>query len=205
MIGKLSGLLDETGDDWAMIDCGGVGYVATCSARTLRRLPGRGEAVALVVETQMREDSIRLFGFLDKAERDWFRILQTVQGVGAKVALAILDTLSPAEITRAVTLGDKAALGRASGVGPKLALRLVTELKDKTPAGDGGGFIAVAAAAPGATKMAAGPLAEAVSALVNLGYKPVEASVAVTAALSKLGPEPEVAALIRGGLKELAR
>jgi Holliday junction DNA helicase RuvA len=205
MIGKLSGLLDETGDDWAMIDCGGVGYVATCSARTLRRLPGRGEAVALVVETQMREDSIRLFGFLDKAERDWFRILQTVQGVGAKVALAILDTLSPAEITRAVTLGDKAALGRASGVGPKLALRLVTELKDKTPAGDGGGFIAVAAAVPGAPKAAAGPLAEAVSALVNLGYKPVEASVAITAALSKLGPEPEVAALIRGGLKELAR
>lgn len=204
MIGKLSGLLDETGEDWAMIDCGGVGYVATCSARTLRRLPAKGEAVSLVVETQMREDSIRLFGFLDKAERDWFRILQTVQGVGAKVALAILDTLAPAEITRAVTLGDKAALGRASGVGPKLALRLVTELKDKAPAGDGGGFIAVAATAPAAPK-AAGPMAEAVSALVNLGYKPVEASVAVTAALSKLGPEAETAALIRGGLKELAR
>ncbi len=204
MIGKLSGLLDEIGEDWAMIDCGGVGYVATCSARTLRRLPAKGEAVSLVVETQMREDSIRLFGFLDKAERDWFRILQTVQGVGAKVALAILDTLAPAEITRAVTLADKAALGRASGVGPKLALRLVTELKDKAPMGDGSGFIAAAAVAPAAPK-AASPMAEAVSALVNLGYKPVEASVAVTAALSKLGAEAETAALIRGGLKELAR
>lgn len=207
MIGKLSGLLDETGEDWAMIDCGGVGYVATCSARTLRRLPGKGEAVALVVETQMREDSIRLFGFLDKAERDWFRVLQTVQGVGAKVALAILDTLSPADLTRAVTLGDKAALGRASGVGPKLALRLATELKDRVPTGDGSGFIAAPAAVveASAPRGAAGPVAEAVSALVNLGYKPVEASVAVTAALSKLGPDPDLSALIRGGLKELAR
>ncbi|PWR20737.1 Holliday junction branch migration protein RuvA [Zavarzinia compransoris] len=206
MIGKLSGRLDETGEDWAMVDCGGVGYVATCSARTLRRLPAPGEAVALVVETVMREDSIRLFGFLDKAERDWFRVLQTVQGVGAKVALAILDTLAPDELTRAVTLGDKAALGRASGVGPKLALRLVTELKDRVPAGAGTGFVA-AGPAPSDAKPAGGtgPVAEAVSALVNLGYKPVEASVAVTAALSKLGPAPELGALIRGGLKELAK
>lgn len=207
MIGKLSGRLDETGEDWAMVDCGGVGYVATCSARTLRRLPAPGEAVALVVETVMREDSIRLFGFLDKAERDWFRVLQTVQGVGAKVALAILDTLAPDELTRAVTLGDKAALGRASGVGPKLALRLVTELKDRVPTGSGAGFVAAgpAAVAPPPAGKAAGPVPEAISALVNLGYKPVEASVAVTAALSKLGPDPEIGALIRGGLKELAK
>lgn len=208
MIGKLSGRLDETGEDWAMVDCGGVGYVATCSARTLRRLPAPGEAVALVIETVMREDSIRLFGFLDKAERDWFRVLQTVQGVGAKVALAILDTLAPDELTRAVTLGDKTALGRASGVGPKLALRLVTELKDRVPSGSGAGFVAAGPAvtnAPAVPAKAAGPVPEAISALVNLGYKPVEASVAVTAALSKLGPDPEIGALIRGGLKELAK
>ncbi|MCF4166786.1 Holliday junction branch migration protein RuvA [Zavarzinia compransoris] len=206
MIGKLSGRLDETGEDWAMIDCNGVGYVATCSARTLRRLPGPGEAAMLVVETVMREDSIRLFGFIDRAERDWFRVLQTVQGVGAKVALAILDTLSPDELTRAVTLGDKAAVGRANGVGPKLALRLVNELKDKVPTA-GGVFVAAGpvpapAAAPTAV---AGHNAEAISALVNLGYKPIEASAAVGAALEKLGPEAELAALIRGGLKELAR
>lgn len=206
MIGKLSGRLDETGEDWAMVDCGGVGYVATCSARTLRRLPGPGEAVALVVETVMREDSIRLFGFLDKAERDWFRVLQTVQGVGSKVALAILDTLSPDELTRAVTLGDKTAMGRASGVGPKLATRLITELKDKIPTGTAA-FIKTgpAPAAPAAAPAGTGASAEAISALVNLGYKPVEASSAIGAALEKLGPEADVSALIRGGLKELAR
>lgn len=203
MIGKLSGRLDETGEDWAMVDCGGVGYVASCSARTLRRLPAPGEAVSLVVETVMREDSIRLFGFLDKAERDWFRILQTVQGVGAKVALAILDALAPDEISRAVMAGDKAALGRASGVGPKLALRLITELKDRVPA-VGGSFL------PGAEPAAAVPaggsaMAETASALVNLGYKPAEASVAVAAAVSKLGKDAEVGALIRQSLKELAR
>lgn len=203
MIGKLSGRLDETGEDWAMVDCGGVGYVASCSARTLRRLPPAGEAVSLVVETVMREDSIRLFGFLDKAERDWFRILQTVQGVGAKVALAILDALAPDEISRAVMAGDKAALGRASGVGPKLALRLITELKDRVPA-IGGSFlpdpVPVAPLAGAASAMA-----ETASALVNLGYKPAEASVAVAAAVSKLGKDAEVGALIRQSLKELAR
>ncbi|MFZ2870469.1 Holliday junction branch migration protein RuvA [Zavarzinia sp.] len=203
MIGKLSGRLDETGEDWAMVDCGGVGYVASCSARTLRRLPAPGEAVSLVVETVMREDSIRLFGFLDKAERDWFRILQTVQGVGAKVALAILDALAPDEISRAVMAGDKAALGRASGVGPKLALRLITELKDRVPA-IGGAFL------PGPETAAAVPaggsaMAETASALINLGYKPAEASVAVAAAVSKLGKDAEVGALIRQSLKELAR
>ncbi len=205
MIGKLAGRLDETGEDWAMVDCGGVGYVATCSARTLRRLPAIGEAVALVIETQMREDSLRLFGFLDKAERDWFRLLQTVQGVGAKVALALLDALSPEELSRAVTLGDKAVLGKASGVGPKLALRLVNELKDKVGALAGGAFVpavALPAAAAPAVKSAA---AEAVSALVNLGYKPIEASSAVSAAAAKLGEGAELSALIRGGLKELAR
>ncbi|MFA5121141.1 Holliday junction branch migration protein RuvA [Zavarzinia sp.] len=205
MIGKLAGRLDETGEDWAMVDCGGVGYVATCSARTLRRLPAIGEAVALVIETQMREDSLRLFGFLDKAERDWFRLLQTVQGVGAKVALALLDALSPEELSRAVTLGDKAVLGKASGVGPKLALRLVNELKDKVGSIAGGAFVpaaAIPAAAVPAVKSAA---AEAVSALINLGYKPIEASSAVSAAAAKLGEDAELSALIRGGLKELAR
>lgn len=205
MIGKLSGRLDETGEDWAMIDCNGVGYVATCSSRTLRRLPGTGEAAVLVVETVMREDSIRLFGFIDRAERDWFRVLQTVQGVGAKVALAILDTLSPDELTRAVTLGDKAAVGRANGVGPKLALRLVNELKDKVPAAGGAFIVTGPAPTPAKPIAAAGPGAEAVSALVNLGYKPIEASSAIGAALEKLGPDVELSALIRGGLKELAR
>ncbi|PWR18111.1 Holliday junction branch migration protein RuvA [Zavarzinia aquatilis] len=204
MIGKLSGRLDETGEDWAMVDCGGVGYVASCSARTLRRLPAPGEAVCLVVETVMREDSIRLFGFLDKAERDWFRVLQTVQGVGAKVALAILDALAPDEISRAVMAGDKAALGRASGVGPKLALRLITELKDRVPAVGGGAFVPGPAPA-GAPPAGGSAMAETASALVNLGYKPAEASVAVAAAVSKLGKDAEVGALIRQSLKELAR
>lgn len=204
MIGKLSGRLDEIGEDWAMVDCGGVGYVASCSARTLRRLPGAGEAVSLVVETVMREDSIRLFGFLDKAERDWFRVLQTVQGVGAKVALALLDALAPDELARAVSAGDKAALGRASGVGPKLALRLITELKDRVPASVGGAFMPAAEMV--ATPAGGGnAVAEAASALANLGYKPAEASVAVAAAVSKLGKGAEVGALIRQSLKELAR
>lgn len=205
MIGKLSGRLDEIGEDWAMVDCGGVGYVASCSARTLRRLPGAGEAVSLVVETVMREDSIRLFGFLDKAERDWFRVLQTVQGVGAKVALALLDALAPDELARAVSAGDKAALGRASGVGPKLALRLITELKDRVPASVGGAFVPAAEMVATPAGGGGNAVAEAASALVNLGYKPAEASVAVAAAVSKLGKGAEVGALIRQSLKELAR
>lgn len=197
MIGKLKGLVDETGEDWVIVDVGGVGYVVACSARTLRRLPARGAAVALVIETHLREDALRLYGFLEASERDWFRILQTVQGVGAKVALAILDILAPGELAQAIALQDRTAFARASGVGPKLAARLVNELKDKGPA--------LAADSGRPVAAAAGPQAEAVSALVNLGYKPAEAAGAVSAAARRLGDGAGLSELIRSGLKDLAR
>ncbi len=197
MIGKLTGVVDDSGEDWVIVDVGGVGYVVACSARTLRRLPPRGAAVALVVETHLREDALRLYGFLEVAERDWFRVLQTVQGVGAKVALAILDIMAPGQIAQAIAVQDRTAFARAAGVGPKLAARLVNELKDKAPAGIG----AVTLAAPPDGSVAA----QAVSALVNLGYRPAEASGAVGAAARRLGDGAALAELIRSGLKELAR
>src|SRR3954451_25067638 len=133
MIGKLTGVLDSFGEDHVILDVNGVGYVVTCSSRTLQRLPARGEPASLAIETQVREDAIRLFGFLSDAERDWFRLLQSVQGVGSKVALAILGTLAPADLGSAIALQDKVAVSRAQGVGPKLAARIVAELKDKVP------------------------------------------------------------------------
>lgn len=206
MIAKLTGLLDSTGLDSAIIDVGGVGYLVQCSTRTLRRLGGRGEAVSVLTEMWVSQDNIQLFGFADVLERDWFRLLTTVQGVGAKVALSLLSVLTPDQLTNAIAAQDKTALSRADGVGPKLAARIANELKDKVSAfgtmapkpaaaGEDG------AAAPGAPSSAAG---DAISALVNLGYKRVEAFTAVHAAAQKLGADATVSDLIRAGLKELA-
>eukprot|EP01037_Dinobryon_pediforme_P008208 gene8208-8292_t len=187
MIGKLKGIVDSYAEDHIILDVNGVGYVVACSGRTLQKLPKVGEAVALAIETQVREDAIRLFGFASDAERDWFRLLQTVQGVGAKVALAILSILSPAELTSAIALQDKASVSRASGVGPRLATRIVAELKDKAP-----GFGAVdpnvmRLAGEDEAKTAPKPAQDAISALVNLGYGRPQAAAAVAAAMAALG------------------
>jgi Holliday junction DNA helicase RuvA len=205
MIAKLSGLLDSIRDGQAVIDVGGVGYLVFCSSRTLALLPPRGQPVSLQIETHVREDHIHLYGFGSDAERDWFKLLTTVQGVGAKVALSILGTLAPLELAQAIVAGDRASVARAEGVGPKLAQRVVTELKDK--AGAIGLQAGVAAQMPAAASNGAaavdGELADAVSALVNLGYRRVEAFGAVTNASRKLGAGAAVGDLIRAGLKEL--
>ena len=204
MIGKLKGVVDSLGDDFVIIDVHGVGYVVNCSGRTLQNLPPIGEAVSLAIETQVREDAIRLFGFRADVERDWFRILLTVQGVGAKVALAILSVLAPNDVANAIALQDKAAISRAPGVGPRLAARIVSELKDKTPAYIDIDAGAVKLAGDVIEKRAPQPLQDAVSALVNLGYGQPQAAAAVAAAAKALGGSPETAALIRRGLKELS-
>lgn len=202
MIGKLAGILDSIDGDVVLIDVNGVGYLASCGAKTLSQLPAPGGRVSLLIETQMSAEQIRLFGFSSAEERDWFRLLQTVQGVGAKVALAILGVLSPGEVSRAIALGDKAAISRANGVGAKLAQRLCLELKDKVPAMMSADIIPLSAARTGRP---AGATAEAVSALVNLGYGQSEAGAAVAAGLASYGDGAAVEALIRHGLKELAR
>ncbi len=201
MIGKLTGLIDSLGDDWALIDVGGVGYMVFCSGRTLGLLPPAGGAASLWIETHVREDHIHLFGFADQAERDWYRLLNGVQGVGAKMALAILSVLPPAELVQAIAAQDKAALARASGVGPKLAGRIALELKDKA----GGIALGPVALANGSSRAAGGVSEDAVSALVNLGYRRAEAFSAVAKAMGDLGGEAPVEALIRAGLKELAQ
>ena len=203
MIAKLKGIVDSVDSDSAVVDVGGVGYLVSASARTLRDLSA-GEAVTVLVETIVREDAIALYGFLETAERDWFRILTTVQGVGARVALSILSTLSPGEIARAIAAQDRATLSRPAGVGPKLAARLATELKDKAAAFG----IAPAPKAAGAPAVegATGSVNEdAVSALVNLGYKRVEAYGAVARVTQRLGDEATFDAVVRAGLQELAR
>jgi holliday junction DNA helicase RuvA len=204
MIGKLKGLIDSYGDDFVILDVNGVGYVVQCSARTLQKLPRPGEAAALAIETQVREDSIKLFGFVSEAERDWFRLLQTVQGVGAKVALAILSILSASELGTAIATQDKAMVARAPGVGPKLAARIVIELKDKAPAF--GAVDPLVARLAGEDEAAGTPsgVRDAISALVNLGYGRPQAAAAVAASVKKLGEGAETGALIRQGLKELA-
>lgn len=205
MIGKLKGLVDSFGADWVIVDVGGVGYEVTCSSRTLAALPPVGEAASLAIETYVREDQIRLFGFSNEAEREWFRLLQSVQGVGAKVALGILSTLSPQDLANAVALQDKAQVSRAPGVGPKVAQRIVTELKDRIPA------LGVAAAAdggivlPDAMVPETAAAADAVSALTNLGYAYTQASAAVTTATRKAGDGVAAEELIRLSLKELAQ
>lgn len=204
MIAKLKGTVDAIDGDSAVIDVNGVGYLVAASARTLRDLVTGGPA-SLLVETIVREDAIALYGFLETAERDWFRILTTVQGVGARVALSILSTLSPQEIARAIAAQDRATLSRPAGVGPKLAARLATELKDKAAAfGVAPAVSKAAEAAPSAT--AGGSVNEdAVSALVNLDYRRVEAFGAVARVTQRLGPDAKLDAVIRAALQELAR
>jgi Holliday junction DNA helicase RuvA len=199
MIGKLKGTIDSTGEDYVILDVHGVGYVVQCSARTLQKLPGAGEAAALAIETQMREDSIKLFGFLSEGDRHWFRLLLTVQGVGAKVALAIQTVLDATELAAAIASQDKAAVARAPGVGPKLAARIVAELKDKAPAFDPAA--ARLAGLDGGNRTAQ----DALSALVNLGYGRSQAAAAVAASAAALGEDAPASELIRQGLKELAR
>jgi Holliday junction DNA helicase RuvA len=209
MIGKLRGKVDAIGEAHAIIDVNGVGYEVQCSARTLRGLD-LGQDVSLTIDTHVREDAIRLFGFRSEVERSWFRTLQQIQGVGAKVALSVLGTMSPQDLASAIALGNWAAVEQAPGVGKKLAQRIVLELKDKAPAltmsglnapranGQAGGATAAQSSAPGAA-------AEAVSALVNLGYNPQQAAAAIATAGAELGDGADTARLIRRGLKELAR
>ncbi|KPF86171.1 ATP-dependent DNA helicase RuvA [alpha proteobacterium AAP38] len=205
MIAKLSGLLDSTGLDWAIIDVNGVGYLISASTRTLRRLGSTGNAVSVHTEMWVSEDKMALYGFADINERDWFRLLTTVQGVGARVALNILSVLAPDRLTSAIAAQDKTTLCEADGVGPKLAARILNELKDK---------VATLATSPVAATQVQGTAAQpavstavgdAVSALVNLGYKRIEAFTAVNKAAQSLGGEADVSALIRAGLKELSQ
>jgi len=202
MIGKLTGTVDEIGDDWVVIDAGGVGYEVHCPARILAGLPARGSMVTLFIETHVREDQIRLFGFASATERHWFRLLQGVQGVGAKVALAVLGTLSAGELGDAVALGDTALIARAPGVGPKVAQRIAGELRDRAPIA--GAALSVAAAIAGAPGEA-GARGDAISALVNLGYGRSEAVAAVAGAVKLAGQSADAGQLIRLGLRELAR
>ena len=204
MIGKLKGTIEELGEDYVLVDVHGVCYVAYCSARTLLRLGSVGEACILFIETYVREDQIRLFGFMTALEREWFNILQTVQGVGAKVALALLSTLTPAELANAIALQDRIAVSRAPGVGPKVAMRIMTELKNKAPAFAGeAANIGLKQELGGG--VAAAPVADAVSALTNLGYSRDQAANAIAAAMKAAGEGADSAKLIRFGLKELAR
>lgn len=206
MIGKLKGTVDEIDEDHCLIDVHGVGYIAYCSSRTLSALPGPGEAVVLHVETYVREDMIRLYGFQTALEREWFRLLMNnVQGVGAKVALAVLSTLSPSDLANAIALRDIAMVSRAPGVGKKVAERIVTELKTKAPAFAGEATGTIGLKQELGEGVAAAPIADAVSALTNLGYSRDIAANAVAAALKVAGEGSDSAKLIRLGLKELAR
>ena len=205
MIGKLKGIVDTYAEDFIILDVNGVGYQVHCSARTLQALPAAGEAATLSIETYVREDQIKLFGFASDIEREWFRLLQTVQGVGAKVALAVLGTLKVSELATAVAMRDKAMVARTPGVGPKVAERIVTELKDKAPAfADVDPAVAHLAGALD-EKRAPKPVADAVSALVNLGYGQPQAAAAIAAAARNAGDGADTATLIRQGLKELAK
>jgi Holliday junction DNA helicase RuvA len=205
MIGKLRGIIDTYGEDSVIVDVGGVGYLVHCSARTLQALPALGEAVTLAIETHVREDQIKLFGFLSDVEREWFKLLQTVQGVGTKVALSVLSTLKPAELATAIATRDKASITRAPGVGAKVAERIVTELKDKAPAYADVDPAVVRLSGQLEEKHAPRPIADAVSALVNLGYGQPQAAAAIAAASRAAGEGAETKQLIRLGLKELAK
>ena len=203
MIGKLRGTINSIGEDFIILDVHGVGYVVNCATRTLQNLPAAGEAVALAIETQVREDSIRLYGFLSEDERDWFRLLQTVQGVGAKVALALLGVLSASELGIAIAQQDKAALSRTPGVGPRVAARMVTELKDKVPAIHVPAALASLSAPAGAEQAPA--VQDAIAALIGLDYSRQQAANAVAVARAELGAAAGAPELIRRSLKELAR
>ena len=204
MIGKLKGTVDEIGEDHVVVDVHGVGYVAYCSSRTLSRL-SVGEAAVLQIETYVREDQLRLFGFMSALERDWFRLLQSVQGVGSKVALAVLSVLTPGDLANAIALQDKTAVSRAPGVGPKVAIRILTELKNKAPAFAGEAGPAMGLKQELGEGVAPAPVADAVSALTKLGYSRDQAASAVAAAMKAGGEGASSATLIRLGLKELSR
>ncbi|MCP9221646.1 Holliday junction branch migration protein RuvA [Erythrobacter sp. LQ02-29] len=199
MIAKLKGLLDETGADWAVIDVSGVGYLVHCSAKTLAALGEVGEACTLYTDLQVSENDMRLLGFADGGERDWFRLLTGVQGVGSKVALAILSALSPGELRDACAAGDAASVARAQGVGPKLAGRIVNELRDRAGALPGG-----TVGGAGMALLKGSASADAVSALENLGFKPAVAARAVAAAQGELGDGASEGDLIRVALKRAA-
>jgi len=204
MIGKLRGKVDAIGESFLIVDVNGVGYEVQASARTLRDLK-QGDEVSLTIDTHVREDAIRLFGFASEVERSWFRMLQNVQGVGSKVALGLLGTLSPQDLANAIALGDWASVEQAPGIGKKLAQRIVAELKDKAPALTAAG-LTLPAGVPGAGGAPLGnAAAEAMSALSNLGYQPAQASAAIAVAVKELGDAADTAKLIRRGLKELAR
>ena len=205
MIGKLKGVIDSYNEDSVILDVHGVGYLVHCSSRTLQALPQAGEAATLFIETVVREDMIRLFGFASEGEKAWFNILLGVQGVGQKVALAILSTLRPAELANAIAMKDKASIARTSGVGPKLAERICVELKDKAPAFGSIDPAVVKLAGDLDEGRAKGPVKDAISALVNLGYGQPQAAAAVAAASAALGESAETGALIRQGLRELAK
>ena len=205
MIGKLKGVIDAYGEDFVIVDVHGVGYVVHCSSRTLQNLPPTGEAAVLAIETHVREDMIRLYGFRSDQEREWFRLLQTVQGVGSKVALGILSVLDPGGLATAIASGDKASVARGPGVGPKLAARIVAELKDKAPAFGAVDPALIRLSDSMEDRSAPVPVRDAISALVNLGYPQVQASAAIAAALKQTGDEAEAKTLIRLGLRELAR
>jgi Holliday junction DNA helicase RuvA len=199
MIAQLTGRVDTLSDGTCVIDVGGVGYLVQASSRTLSALPQPPTLAKVLIETQVREDAIILYGFADSAERDWFRLLTTVQGVGGKVALAILSAMSPRDLISTIAVGDKASLTRAQGVGPRLAIRLLTELKDKTgtmPASAGVSYTPVGAATAAD---------DALSALVNLGYRRAEAQQIIARVLERLGEAATLDALIRDSLKELAQ
>jgi holliday junction DNA helicase RuvA len=205
MIGKLKGLIESYGQDYVILDVGGVGYEVHCSARTLQELPGIGQPATLSIETHVREDQIRLFGFVTEIEREWFRLLQTVQGVGAKVALSVLGTLKPSELASAIAMRDKAMMARTPGVGPKVAERIVTELKDKAPAYTNVDPALVRLSGALDDKRTPAPVTDAVSALVNLGYAQAQAAAAIAAAARSAGEGAEATTLIRLGLRELAK
>ncbi|WP_420141123.1 Holliday junction branch migration protein RuvA [Sphingomonas sp.] len=199
MIARLAGKLVETGADHVVLDVGGVGYLAQASTRTLGAIGPLGGDVTLLTEMQVREDAITLFGFGSGAERDWFRLLTGVQGVGGRVALAILSVLDPGELARAVAQGDKAMIARAQGVGPKLAQRIAMELRDKAGGIPGGPSVATVPASPASAR------GDAVSALANLGFRSAEAVGAVDAAIGELGPDATLDALVRLALRKASR
>lgn len=205
MIARLTGRVEPLGEDRVVVDVGGVGYLVFCSGRTLARLPADGSTVQLHIETHVREDHIHLYGFADAGELEWFRLLTTVQGVGARVALAILSVLGPDELLQAVAAGDKTAVSRANGVGPKLAGRIVSELKDKVGGIALGAAAAIRVAGTQAAATAGGVDEDAVSALVNLGYGRSEAFGAVARAGNRLGEDAPLGDLIRVGLEELSQ
>jgi holliday junction DNA helicase RuvA len=205
MIGKLKGIIESYGEDSVIVDVNGVGYVVHCSARTLQALPAVGEAATLSIETHVREDQIRLFGFITDLEREWFRLLQTVQGVGTRVALSVLGTLKPADLATAVAMRDKGAITRAPGVGPKVAERICTELKDKAPAYATVDPAVIRLSGALDEKRAPQPVSDAISALINLGYGQPQAAAAVAAATREAGEAADASRLIRLGLRELSR